>query len=72
MERKTKSTEMKSSLEVAQSRLNIAENIFKDLNNRTEKSKQDISELWSSLRGSGLTSPTRIHEDGGLIPSLTQ
>ena len=26
----------------------------------------------SSPRGSGLTNPTNIHEDSGLIPGLTQ
>ena len=27
---------------------------------------------WSSRRGSVVTNPTRIHEDVGLIPGLTQ
>lgn len=46
MEGKNKTNaEMKSSLEVAQRSTNIAENIVKDLQDRTEKGKQDKDEL---------------------------
>lgn len=46
MEGKNKTdTEMKSSLNITQRSTNTAENIVKDMDKRTEKGKQDISEL---------------------------
>lgn len=46
MEGKNKTdTEMKSSLNITQRSTNTAENIVKDTDKRTEKGKQDISEL---------------------------